>query len=175
MGERSVLCSKDKDLKQAMVGYYIDMNAKEKDRVMVKLNILGNIGVKRNAKDAITSFSDDTIGMKLILGQTLAGDSSDGYGGLKGFGIGSAADLLEPLETVEECCIAVAGQYAKKFPKGIKYTDWKGQPQERTWQELCIQHCQLAYHERGSKDTGNPMSRYFAGEPIIYSHGSLKV
>lgn len=173
MGLTAVLVSKDKDLKQAMKGYYIDMNPKEADRVMIKLSVLGNIGFKRDAKGAIQAFSEDSTGFKLIMGQTIAGDSSDGYGGLKGVGIGKAVELLENCETVEECCQVVADVYAKKYPDGYSYVDWNKQSQEKTWQEICIQHCQLAYHERGSKDILNPMSRFLEGYQPIYYHGGF--
>lgn len=166
-GKSALMMSKDKDLKQVMNTYYVDMNLAEKHRELKLSTELGYIELVEDRKGVKSGKGD---GFKLLCFQLCVGDTSDGYKGLKGFGPVSGFELLDPCKTVEECCEAIVNLYKDKFPDGHEYKSWDGVITKRTWQELLIQHCQLAYHERGPKDKSNPMERYINGEDPIFRY-----
>lgn len=166
-GYSAVVCSKDKDLKQVMGSHFIDMNAKEKDRILILSDVIGHVELVYNARGKAKLVGN---GFKLIMAQTIMGDASDGYKGIKGVADVAAFELLGDCETVDECCKVIFALYLKKFADGLEYVDWQGNKQFKTAEELAIQHCDLAYHERGSKDTKNPMSRFLDGEYPVYDH-----
>ena len=166
-GSSAVCMSKDKDLKQMFKGHFIDMNEEEEYRVLLDCTELGFLDIKENAKGDKTVFGQ---GFKLLCFQTCVGDVSDGYKGLHRYGQMSGYELLQGLSTVEECCKAMVDLYKTKFPDGKEYKSWDGEKVHRTWEELLIQHCELAYHNRGSKDTTNPMQRYLNNEDPIVRH-----
>ena len=162
IGYSAVACSKDKDIAQTMRTNYIDMHPQQPK--LTRHSVLGELTLtkKRNSNEVKGS------GFKLICYQTIAGDTSDGYKGLSKMGPVNGHKLLAPLETIEECLEALLDLYRTRYPEGCKYTDWAGNEQERTAEELVTQHMQLAYHERGRKDTTNPMSRYLAGDDPVF-------
>jgi hypothetical protein len=164
-GEKAVIGFKDKDLKQVMGSHYIDMNENPQNRELVYSGIVGSI----KFKEKLRGDKLDANGFKLIAAQTILGDSSDGYKGIKGLGEVYVYNLLKDCETLEECCQALVECYKLKFPDGFSYKDWSGKKQTKSWEELLIQHMQLAYHERSAKDTSNPIERYLKGEPIIFT------
>ncbi len=166
-GENAVVGLKDKDLMQVMNSHYINMNDTPKKRELVKTDYLGSLWIKENAK-GVKSLEGN--GFKLIAAQTATGDTSDGYKGIHRFGPVDAYNLLEDATSPEECCKRLVELYEGKFPEGIEYEVWqeKGRFVKRSAMELLIQHMQLAYHERGSKDTSNPISRYLVGEDPVW-------
>jgi len=166
-GKKAVMMLKDKDLKQAMGTFYIDMNNGVKDRAIVETTEIGEISeriMSRGVKDYEGS------GFKLICAQTMVGDTSDGYKGVKGYGPTAAVKMFKDLKTVDECCEVMVEFYNNKYKGDHKYVDWTGQEQIKTSTELLIQHCQLAYHERGAKDISNPLERYISDLDPIYRH-----
>lgn len=165
-GENGVAAFIDKDLKQVMGCYYIDMNDAPKERELVLSTELGYIDLKEGMSTP-TGIGD---GFKLICFQTCAGDSSDGYGGLMGVGAVKAKKLFEDCESIKECCEVLLNTYRHKYPDGIKYTSWSGIDMALTADELVDQHMRLAYHERGGKDVLTPIRRYLNGDNPIYQH-----
>lgn len=166
-GRNAVMGIKDKDLKQSLNTHYIDMNVTPPKRTLEKTTVLGQVHVKvmaRNRKDL------GGQGMKLVLAQGIAGDTADGYKGLKGVGAVAAVELLNDLKTVDACISAVLDLYHTKLPDGIEYVDWNGVAQKRTAEQLAIQHCQLAYHERGPKDVSNPIERFINNEAQLFAN-----
>lgn len=161
-GHNAVAVSKDKDIAQAMRTNFIDMNPSQPK--LAKHTVLGELElIKKKSSNQVKG-----SGFKLICYQTIVGDTSDGYKGLNKAGPVMGHKLFAPLESVEECLEALLKLYRERFPEGHEYTDWGGIEQHRTAEELVVQHMQLAYHERGKSDKGNPMSRYLAGEePIV--------
>lgn len=168
-GQDAVVGLKDKDLMQVMDCNYINMNEQPNKRKVVSTTELGELWIKKNAK-GVKSLEGN--GFKLIAAQTPQGDSSDGYKGIHRFGPIDAHQLLEDAKSVEECCQRLAELYQGKFPDGIEYPAWQDGKKiaKRTWKELLIQHMNLAYHERGSKDTLTPIERHFNGDNPVYKH-----
>lgn len=168
-GQNAVIGLKDKDLKQIMNSNYIDMNLVPSKRELVSTNELGELWIKKNAKD-VKSLEGN--GFKLIAAQTAQGDASDGYKGIHGFGPVDAYELFNDAESVEECCELLIELYKGKFPEGIEYPAWQDSSKiiKKSWKELLTQHMRLAYHERGSKDTLTPIERYFNGDNPVYKH-----
>jgi len=165
-GKRAVIGLKDKDLKQVMGSNYIDFNDPVKSLEIVPTTVLGEVHMRQTPSGASLGGS----GLKLILAQMVAGDSCDGYKGIHGLGAKFMVTLLEPCKTPKEACKAIVDLYYKKYPDGIMYKDWNNEIQDITTDDLMIQHCQLAYHERGRGDKYNPISRYLAGNNPIFSH-----
>lgn len=166
-GYEAVIGLKDKDLKQAMKTHYIDMNVTPTKRTLEKTTLLGEVFVRnmaRNRKEL------GGCGLKLMLAQGIVGDTADGYKGLKGIGPVAGVELLEPLKTPDDCLEAIVNLYKEKYNDGHSYTDWNGEEQTRTATELAIQHCQLAYHERGGKDLSNPIERFINKQPQLYDN-----
>ncbi len=166
-GEDACVGFKDKDLRQAMNVHLVEMNPKPHERVLEKTSTLGSLNLKINLKDVK---SVDGDGFKLLCYQTCVGDTADGYKGLKGFGLVSGYELLDPCTSVEECCKVLVDLYASKYPDGIKYKSWDKQKVELTANQLLTQHMRLAYHERSSKDLLTPIERYLNGESPLYQH-----
>lgn len=158
-----MIMSKDKDLKQAMDVVFVDMNLPWGKRVQQMTTKIGHLNLVK--KNGVNKLEGD--GFKFLCAQTIMGDSSDGYYGVKGAGGVLVYNLLNDLHTVESLCEALVTFYKEKFPNGHQYTSWDKKPQERTAEELLIQHCQLAYHERGLNDKSNPLERYLNGEEPI--------
>ena len=169
-GEKGLLMSKDKDLKQAMNTHYIDMNPKKDEQVLCKSSIIGYIDIleRGNVKELVGD------GFKLICAQTIKGDASDGYKGVPKVGAVKVMEILASEDTPEGCCKALLDFYEYKYSNGITYKSWDDVEQHRTAQELLIQHMKLAYHERGPKDTLTPIERYLKGEDPVYRHGALQ-
>lgn len=157
--------SKDKDIRQVMGCHYIEMNGSPKDWKKETFDILGDIRLKENAKK-IKSMEGE--GFKLICAQTVGGDTSDGYSGLKGFGPVAVYDLLKEAETPEECCEKLVNLYNEKYPEPYTYKDWNDKEQTKTSMEMLDMHMRLAYHERGPKDKLTPITRYLKGSSPIY-------
>jgi hypothetical protein len=168
-GQNAVVGLKDKDLMQVMDSNYINMNDQPAKRKLVTTTEVGELWIKKSAKD-VKSLEGN--GFKLIAAQTPQGDSSDGYKGIYRFGPVDAYELLNDAETVDECCKRLVELYQGTFPDGIEYPAWQDKDKviKRTWKELLIQHMNLAYHERGSKDTLTPIERYFNGENPTYKN-----
>jgi hypothetical protein len=166
-GEDACIGFKDKDLRQAMNVHLVEMNAQPRDRVLEKTSTVGSLILKRNAKGVAKVEGE---GFKLLCYQTAAGDSADGYKGLKGFAAIAGFNLFDPLETVEECCKALVDLYNEKFPDGKKYTSWDKKEMNLSAMELLTQHMRLAYHERSSRDIPTPIERYLNGDNPLYQH-----
>lgn len=165
-GLEAIVAFKDKDLKQVMTCNYIDMNDMHGHRVLRTSTELGSLVLKVGGTASKTKTIDGD-GFLLIAAQTICGDTSDGYKGVARFGPVKVVDLLGGCTSVDAVCLKLCEFYQEKFPDGIKYKDWAGKPQERTWEELLIQHMWLAYHERSSEEEYNPIERYFMGvDPI---------
>jgi hypothetical protein len=165
-GKKAVLMSKDKDLKQATLVNYIDMNPKERYRKMIFINELGHVDlVEVRPKD----FEVQGTGFKLFCAQTCKGDPSDGYSGIHLYGDKKAFNLLDGCDSIEGCCEEMVSLYKTSYPEGFSYKSWDGVEMKLTWQEALAQHSLLAYHERGSKDVGTPLTRYLEGKQIIYT------
>lgn len=165
-GQRAVIASKDKDLKQAMGTFFIDMNKDKKFRELELIDPLGYLEIIEKPRTKELKGG----GFKLLCAQTVTGDASDGYKGLNKFGLMAAYNLLNDCKSIEECCKALVDLYEERFPEGHEYTSWDGKPQQRTAKELLEQHMQLAYHERGAKDTSNPIARYMLKENPIFEY-----
>lgn len=163
-GKEGVMLIKDKDLKQGFDTNYIDMNAKPADRCIQKTTLLGEAFAKKLPSGWVL----DGNGLTFILGQMIAGDTADGYKGIKGYGPLKTAKIFEGCEDVEGVLKAATDTYYEKFPDGHEYVDWNGVTQYKTADEMAIMHCQLAYHERGGKDKSNPVERYLKGEPQLW-------
>lgn len=164
--KEAVIVTKDKDLRQAMGTYLIDMNP---DAKFIKIEYLDKFGElildqKRNYTKLTGS------GFKFLCAQAVIGDSSDGYVGLDKFGAVSAYNLLKDCKTNEECLEALIMLYNERFPDGYTYTSWDKQTVTVTATELLSQHFQLAYQERGKSDLSNPLQRYLEGLPIFYKY-----
>lgn len=164
-GDKAVVCCEDKDLRQVMNSHFIDMNDQPGYRKLEFVDTMGYCRIKRSLKD---SPSLEGAGFLLIAAQTIGGDQTDGYKGVHGMGCVKVVKMLEKALTPKDACFILKTYYEEKFKNGHEYVDWNGQSQKRTWQELLIQHMQLAYHERGSKDTSNPIARFLDGEQILY-------
>lgn len=162
IGYSAVAASKDKDIAQTMRTHYIDMNPSQPK--LAKHTVLGHLEmIKKRSSNKV-----EGSGFKLICYQTIVGDTSDGYKGLNKAGPVFGYKLLNDCGSIEECLDVLLDLYRTRFPDGHEYTDWTGIDQHRTAEELCVQHMQLAYHERGQNDKFNPMSRYLNGEdPIV--------
>lgn len=168
-GKEAVLMSKDKDLKQVMNSFFIDMNPPEKDRKLEFSTILGELSLV----DTPSGKELKGCGFKLLCAQTVKGDQSDGYKGIYKVGDSKVYELLDKCITVEECLEALIRFYNEKFPEGYTYTSWDDKTQHRTPEELLKQHMRLAYHERGMKDKMTPIERYLFKENPIFLHGKL--
>ncbi len=153
----------DKDLKQAMNVGLIDMGVE--DPSIEYSDDLGSLTLTRNAKlqAKITG-----TGLKFIAYQTVVGDTSDGYKGIKGFGPIKGYDLLDPCNDADAVFKAVESLYEQRFPEGHTYTDWNGKSQHKTAKQLLVQHMKLAYHERSPKDVATPYERWKTGDPYKY-------
>lgn len=158
---------KDKDLRQTMNVNLVEMNAQPRDRILETTNDLGDLRLTRSVKGVPKIHGE---GFKILCYQTAAGDSSDGYKGIKGFAEVAGFDLFNPCTTVEECCKVLAELYQGKFPEGKQYKSWDGKEMDLTWEELLTQHMRLAYHERSSKDLLTPIERYLNGDNPLYQH-----
>lgn len=156
---------KDKDLRQAGGTNILEMNGAPNTWELETTTQLGELSLSYNAKgEKVVKGS----GFKLVCFQTLVGDTSDGYKGVKGFGKVAGYELFHELETVEDCCDELVHYYENKFPEGLEYKDWQGNAQHRSARELLVQHMKMAYHERGPKDKVTPIERFFAKENPIF-------
>jgi hypothetical protein len=166
-GMNACIGFKDKDLRQAMNTNLVEMNASPRDRVLEQTSALGQVILTRNVKNVAKVEGD---GFKLMCYQTAAGDSADGYKGVKGFAAVAGFELFDPLTTVEECCEALVDLYNDKFPEGIKYESWDKKELHLSAMELLTQHMRLAYHERSGKDVLTPIERHLNGDNPLYQH-----
>ena len=163
-GKEAVIVSKDKDLRQAMGTYLIDMNPDAKFLKLEYLDPFGEIVLDKGKSHTKLVGS----GFKFLCAQAVMGDPSDGYLSLKKFGAVSAYNLLVDCATYEECLEALVRLYNERFPEGYTYTSWDKQTITVTANKLLVQHFQLAYQERGISDMSNPIKRYLEGLPIFY-------
>ena len=109
-------------------------------------------------------------GFKLLCMQTISGDRSDGYKGINGIGESYAYNLLADCKTVDECCSKISEFYKSYFPEDYSYVSWDEKEMKKSWKEMMIQHCDLAYHHRGPKDKSNPLKRFLNGEYPLFKH-----
>lgn len=163
---KAVIVTKDKDLRQAMGTYLIDMNPDAKFLKLEYLDPFGEILLEKNHRHSKLTGS----GFKFLCAQAVMGDPSDGYLSLEKFGAVSAYNLLKDCTTYEECLEALIKLYNERFPNGYTYTSWDKQTVTVTANELLVQHFQLAYQERGKGDLSNPIKRYLEGLPIFYEN-----
>ncbi len=166
-GENACIGFKDKDLKQTMNVNLIDMNGNPRDRKLEKTTTLGKLELLSSVREVK---SVEGTGFKIMCYQVAAGDSADGYKGIKGFAAVAGFNLFNPIESVEGCCKALVDLYTSRFPEGIKYTSWNGKEIELTAMQLLTQHMRLAYHERSSRDLLTPIERYLKGDNPLYKH-----
>lgn len=166
-GKNACIGFKDKDLKQTMNVSLIDMNGSPRDRTLEKTTTLGKLKLVSSIKGVK---SVEGTGFKIMCYQVAAGDSADGYKGLKGFAAVAGFDLLDSLETVESCCKALVDLYNKRFPNGIEYLSWDKKEIKLSAMKLLTQHMRLAYHERSSKDLLTPIERFLNGDNPLYQH-----
>lgn len=123
-GKRGVILSIDKDLGQAQDTYFINMNPIQKDRECLYCDPIGSIIIKDNGKKK----DYKGVGFKWLMFQTICGDPTDGYKGLKGAGPVVALSILEPCTSKAEMIEAMEVLYKdvirKLYLKAIKiYAD----------------------------------------------------
>lgn len=152
-GKRAVILSLDKDLRQLMGGYMLDMSYDKAPLIFNTVdNPLGDVWrcpIKSKPKQPPKYVG---CGFKWLCYQALAGDPSDGYYGISGVGGAAIIKLLDECETIHQCLDAIYALYKKKFPEGHTYTAWDGTEQHRTPEELMTQHFMLPYQERSMDD-----------------------
>lgn len=171
MGERGVILSIDKDLKQCENTHYIDMNVNASIRTIEFATEVGRLYEFFDPRGKKTIKGD---GFKWLCHQAIVGDPADGYKGLDGVGQVKSYDTMKDLETKEECMQAVLNIYETKLKKGmvskefkqladvippipgtIQYRSWDGAYNKLSPKEIMSQHFFLAYQERGPKDEFN--------------------
>lgn len=151
-GAKGMAMSLDKDLRQLMGGFMMDMSY---DKAPLIFNTVDDpVGdVWRcpiKSKPKTPKYVG--CGFKWLCYQALAGDPSDGYYGLSGVGGAAVIKLLDECVTINDCFEAIYALYKKKYPEGYTYESWDGVTQHRTAGELMLQHFTLPYQERSTDD-----------------------
>lgn len=96
------------------------------------------------------------VGFKWLCFQCF-GDCTDGYNCTKSLGLRygdkGKFDLLDPLETKQDCLRAVLKTYKEKFGERVQYTSGLGNEMDITYQAYLELHFQCAYMKvKGPKD-----------------------
>lgn len=102
----TVLCSRDKDLRQVPGFFYSWELGKQPSFGPVDIDPLGTL-TRRSATKL------DGTGYKFFCAQMLMGDATDNIPGLPGYGPAAAYDMLHDLDTREDCIANVIQAYEK--------------------------------------------------------------
>lgn len=166
LGEKAVILSKDKDLRQAENVYVIDMSYPADKLEAWKTTKLGDLWFCPIKKKYVGH------GFMWLAFQAMAGDNADGYYGLKGYGQKAAVSLLKgcvhttrcdclkkhgevyqfPCKTRQEIVDRMLKSYYLALGNSYTYTSWDGKKVTLTPRELLEQHFWLAHQERHPKD-----------------------
>ena len=102
-------------------------------------------------------------GRKFFYHQVLFGDNADDYRGNKlankPFGEKASFNILENLETDQECLQAIVDQYKEWYgEKKFKYISWRGDKLSATWFTFLEEIWMLAYMRRTEDDVPDVLS-----------------
>ena len=153
-GKKGMLLSIDKDLRQAEGTYCMDMTYLKTKTKAPMIFYSGDDGVGEiwhcpiKSKPKLKKLTG--VGFKFLCYQAMAGDTSDGYYGLKGVGQETVLNLLADCRTHKECLDAMYRFYEARGD--VTYQSWDGQTVTKTPLELMHQHLWLAYQERSPSD-----------------------
>lgn len=151
-GRQACILSIDKDLCQVYDSYFVDMNPPFPKRGLLPTTELGALWIEENARGNTKAAGH---GFKFIAYQAIAGDTSDGYKGLKGWAYKKVIPKLKDLTSKKEVVECLLEIYENQIGDYIEYTSWDGQAMKLTPKELLQQHFELPYQERSSKDVFN--------------------
>lgn len=148
-GLSGCLMSLDKDLKTAEKTYVIDMSY-DPPLITIAHDGVGGLWVcPIKSKPKVEKVTG--VGFKWLCLQIAAGDSADGYHGIKGVGQKSVLAALQDCKTHKECLETLYKTFYE--PHGdFEYTSWDNQEMRLTPAEMLLQHASLAYQERSPRD-----------------------
>jgi len=121
MGSETIICSRDKDLRQCPGWHYGWEVGKQAEFGPHRYDNFGQIELTRKSTYKLTGG-----GFVFFLGQLLCGDTVDNIGGLRGWGPVKAYNLLSTIRTEREGLLAVSNVYQECYGDS-----WKTQLREQ--------------------------------------------
>lgn len=151
-GEETVICSRDKDLRQCQGWHYGWECGKQPEKRLFKVEGFGTLAPVYNAKGKVVRLTG--TGDKWFLAQLLMGDSTDNIPGLKGWGPVKVLALLDPYLRYETALGAVIDAYVdsgfKRFPEISEEDAYQ------LWREELTEQAHLVYMIRERNEDGQP-------------------
>lgn len=144
-GENGVALSIDKDMAQIENSWFIHVDKQYKG-TPVWCDPVGTLEYVPAKKKCVGT------GFMFLCYQAIAGDSSDGYNGIKGVGPSKAYEILYDCKTKSEMVEILYLIYLETYGEEYTYTDWQGNEQVKDPYEMMNMHFKMAYMNRSPKD-----------------------
>lgn len=144
----TIICTRDKDLRICPgmhFGWEVGNQPQFGPKLVDKIGWLTpTYKTKLNAKEEEVEYLHALhgAGLKFFYAQLIMGDTTDNIPGLPRGGKPLAFKLVDPCETEEEMCLAVAGAYEDKFGDG--------------WQTHMLEQGQLLWMIQETNEDGSP-------------------